>query len=177
MAARVGDDRVLARVIHELGCLALREGDAMRALDLATSAAAAHQSTGPNAGLAASVTVVGRALVALGRPEEAIDHHRRALRIATELAHAHLTRDALEASADALAAVGRPELAAEALGSASAVRARTGVDVAATFGGRSAEGLAASLRDALGADDFDAAFHQGERRAPGELVSVLTPSA
>jgi len=65
-------------------------------------------------------------------------------------------------------------LAAEALGSASAVRARTGVDVAATFGGRSAEGLAASLREVLGADDFDAAFHQGEGRAPGELVSVLT---
>jgi predicted ATPase/DNA-binding SARP family transcriptional activator len=172
LATRLGDRRVLARVVHELGCVALLAGDADRALDLGTNALAAHPTT-PNAGLAAADAAVGRALVALGRAEEAIDHHRRALRTATELGHAFLTREALEGGGVALAAAGRTKAAAEVLGSAAALRERAGFDVGATLGGRAAEELAGRLRDELGPDEFEDAFHDGERRAPRELVGVL----
>jgi tetratricopeptide (TPR) repeat protein len=172
LAARIGDRRVLARVIHELGCVALQAGDAARALELGSSAVAAHPTT-PNAGLAASDVAVGRALVALGRAEDAIEHHRRALRTATELGHALLTREALEGAGLALAAAQRHRAAAEVLGSAAALRQRTGFDISATVGGRAAEELVASLRDVLGPDEFDDAFHGGEVRPPHELVSVL----
>ena len=135
-------------------------------------AIAAHPTT-PNAGLAASDVAVGRALVALGRPEDTIEHHRRALRTATELGHALLTREALEGAGVALAAAQRHRAAAEVLGSAAALRERAGFDIGATVGGRAAEELVASLRDVLGPEEFDDAFHGGEVRSPHELVSVL----
>src|SRR4029079_17523670 len=70
-----GDRRATGAVIHQLGRIALRSGDPVRALDLARQALALHEDVGWKAGIAAAYDAIGRALVAGGRAAEAITEH------------------------------------------------------------------------------------------------------
>ena len=113
-------------MLHQLGRIALRGGDAAGALDLARQALAIHEAIGWKAGLPAAHEAAGRALVAGGRPTEAIAEHRRGLQRAMAFEGARAVAKGLEGLAEALAADGQLEAAAEVLGTAGAARARDG---------------------------------------------------
>jgi predicted ATPase/DNA-binding SARP family transcriptional activator len=175
LAERVGDPRVLGWVDYELANAALRNGNFERAFSLAGQAVDLHVEIGWGEGLAAALAAVGRALVGLDRPTEAIAHHHRALRVATELRQPYAMCDALEGMADALASAERQESAAEVLGCAAATRSRMGVRAYAEMQrGRVVEALEEALRQRLGDRTFEAAFGRGEQLAPSEVTAGLS---
>jgi predicted ATPase/DNA-binding SARP family transcriptional activator len=176
LAERVGDPRVLGWIVYELAAAALRNDDYERAFRLAGKAADIHAEIGWREGLAAALAAVGRALVGLGRPTEAIAYHHRALGMATELRQPYAICDALEGLADALASADKQEPAAEVLGCAAATRARMGVraSYAEIHRGRVVEALEEALRQRLGDRTFVAAFGRGEHLAPSEVTTGLS---
>jgi tetratricopeptide (TPR) repeat protein len=170
LAETAGDRRAVGSILHQLGRIALRSGDADRALDLGRQALAIHEAIGWNEGVGAALDAVGRALVGQGRPVEAQAAHRRSLRVAAELGKPRTVTKAIEGLAGALAASGDPEAAAEVLGSAAALRSRSGVPVNASQR-RVADDLEARVRDRLGDDTFETAFVRGQALAPSDLMA------
>ena len=171
IAERADDRRAVGSIVHQLGRIALRRGDAARALDLARQALAIHEAVGWKAGIAGAHEAVGRALVAQGRASEAVADHRRGLQRALELGASAAIAKALEGLADAVAATGAPETAAEVLGSAAAVRTRSGSPANATHR-RAVQGIEASLRDRLGADAFTVAYRRGQEMSASDAVAA-----
>ncbi len=176
LAERMGDPRVLGWIVYELANAALRNGDFERAFRLAGQAADTHMEIGWREGLGAALASVGRALVGLGRPTEAISCQHRALRLATELRQPYAICVALEGLADALASADDQEPAAEMLGCAAATRARMGVRASSAEmrRGRVVEALEEALRQRLGDRTFEAAFGRGEHLAPLEVTTGLS---
>jgi tetratricopeptide (TPR) repeat protein len=170
-AERAGDPCVLGWILKELADAALRVGNVDDALGLVEESIDILEPTGWNQGLAAALTEVGRALVIKGRLAEAVVHHRRALRTATDLGQPHAIADALEGMAGAYAASGDAQRAAELLGSAAVVRARMTAPKHSLKAGRALDTLAATLRDSLGECDYSGAFARGQRLAPTEVVA------
>ena len=126
-AERAGDRRAIGAMLHQLGRIALRSGDGVRALDLARQALAIHEAVGWKAGIAGAHDAIGRALLAVGRPTEAISAHRRGLRRAVEIGAPQAIANGLEGLAETMAAAGDLDAAAEVLGAAGArQRARGG---------------------------------------------------
>ena len=164
-----GDRRATGAVIHQLGRIALRSGDPVRALDLARQALAIHEDVGWKAGIAAAYDAIGRALVAGGRPAEAITEHRRGLQRAVAFGSPHAVAKALEGLAEAMAEAGDLDRAAEMLGTADALRQDSATPANPTQQ-RAVSSLVASLRDRLGADAVEAARQRGQCRPVSELV-------
>ena len=164
-----GDRRATGAMIHQLGRIALRSGDPVRALDLARQALAIHEAVGWKAGIAAAHDAIGRALVAGGRPAEAITEHRRGLQRAVAFGSPHAVAKALEGLAEAMAEAGDLDRAAEMLGTAGALRQDSATPANPTQQ-RAVSSLVASLRDRLGADAVEAARQRGQCRPVSELV-------
>ena len=167
-----GDRRAVGSIVHQLGRIALRRGDADRALELAQRALAIHEAIGWNEGVAGALEAVGNALVASGHPIEAVASHRRGLQIATELGLPHAITKALEGLAGALAATDDPDTAAEALGSAAALRSRQDVPAHETQR-RAVDVIESRLRERLGEHTFEAAFRRGERLGVRDGVATF----
>ena len=162
VAEAAGDQRAVGSIVHQLGRIALRRGDADRALDLAQRALATHEAIGWNEGVAAALEALGKALVATGQPVEAVAGHRRGLQLGTDLGLPHVITKALEGLAGALAATGNPDAAAEALGSAAAIRSESDVPANETQR-RAVDAIESRLREQLGERAFEAAFRRGEQ--------------
>ena len=174
-AEHVGDPRILGWIIKDIAAAALRVGKVDDALASLEESIDILEPTGWNQGLAAALTEVGRALVAEGRVDEAVVHHRRALRTATDLGQPTAIADALEGMAEASAASGDDQLAAELFGSAAVVRARMTAPKHSRQSGRALETLAARLRDSLGERGYTQAFARGQRLAPTDVIAASTP--
>ena len=144
-------------------------GDPVRALDLARQALAIHEDVGWKAGIAAAYDAIGRALVAGGRPAEAITEHRRGLQRAVAFGSPHAVAKALEGLAETMAEAGDLEGAAEMLGTADALRQDSATPANPTQQ-RAVSSLVESLRDRLGADAVEAARRRGQGRLVSELV-------
>jgi tetratricopeptide (TPR) repeat protein len=172
-AERAGDPCFLGWIVKELADAALRAGAVNQALRLIEESIDILEPTGWNEGLAAALTEVGRALVAEGRVQEALVHHRRALRTATDLGQPYAIADALEGLAEASAASGHHRRAARLLGSATVVRARMSAPKRSLQSGRTLDTLAATLRESLGESGYTEAFRRGQRIAPTEVVAAL----
>jgi predicted ATPase/DNA-binding SARP family transcriptional activator len=170
-ADRAGDRRATGAMLHQLGRIALRAGDATRALDLARQALAIHEAVGWKAGLPAAHDAAGRALVASGRPAEAIAEHRRGLQRAMAFGGARAVAKGLEGLAEAYAADGRLEAAAEILGAAGALRESSAVPANPTQQ-RVVAHIEATLRDALGENGFEAARRRGQRQGPPGVLGA-----
>jgi hypothetical protein len=160
-------------MLHQLGRIALRAGDAAGALDLARQALAIHEAVGWKAGLPAAHEAAGRALVASGRPAEAIAEHRRGLQRAMAFGGARAVAKGLEGLAEALAADDQLEAAAEVLGVAGALRVRSTVAANSTQQ-RVIDDLEAKLRDRLGHDAFQTALRRGQRQRAPDVLSDET---
>ncbi len=184
-AERAGDPCTLGWILKDLSDATLRVGKVDDALALIEESIAILEPTGWSQGLAAALTEVGRALVVKGRVAEAVIHHRRALRTATDLGQPNAIADALEGMAEATAASGDARHAAELLGSASAVRDRMSTSKRSLQSRRVLDTLATRLRDSLGERDYSPAFrarpatgtdrsHRAERRRGGRRVRRLT---
>jgi tetratricopeptide (TPR) repeat protein len=163
----------LGWIVKDLADAALRAGDVDRALELIEESIEILEPTGWHEGLAAALTEVGRALVAEGRVEEAIVHHRRALRTAADLGQPYAIADAVEGIAETVARSGDEQLAVELLGSAAVVRGRMGVPKHSLQYVRSLDALTTTLRHSLGAGRYEEAFARGECRAPTEVVALF----
>jgi predicted ATPase len=176
-AERAGDPCILGWIVKDLADAALRAGEVDAALGLIEESIDILEPTGWNQGLAAALTEVGRALVAEGRIDEAVVHHRRALRTATDLGQPNAIAEALEGMAEAAAASGDDRHAAVLSGSAAAVRARMSASKRSRHAGRAFDTLAGRLRESLGERDYDRAFAQGERLAPTEVIALCDADA
>ena len=163
------DRRATGATVHQLGRIALRSGDPALALDLARQALAIHEAVGWKAGIAAAHDAIGRALVVGGRPAEAITEHRRGLQRAVTAGSSPAVAKSLEGLAEAMAAAGDLEHAAEVLGTAEALRQESATPANPTQQ-RAVSSLVVSLRDRLGADAVEAARRRGQRRPVSELV-------
>ena len=176
-AERTGDPCLLGWIVKDIADAALRAGKVDDALGLIEESIDILEPTGWNQGLAAALTEVGRALVAEDRVAEAVVHHRRALRIATDLGQPNAIADALEGMAEASAASGDDRHAAELFGSAAVVRARMSASKRSLQSGRALDTLAARLRDSLGERDYSRAFARGQRLAPTEVIALYDAAA
>ena len=125
--------------------------------------------SGGKPGLPPLTTAIGRALVASGRPAEAIDEHRRGLQRAVAFGSPRAVAKALEGLAEAMAEAGDLDRAAEVLGTAGALRQDSATPANPTQQ-RAVSSLVASLRDRLGADAVEAALRRGQSRPVSELV-------
>lgn len=96
-AVRTGDPYLLGWIVKDIADAALRVGKVDDALGLIEESIDILEPTGWKQGLAAALTEVGRALVAEDRVTEAVVHHRRALRIATDLGQPYAIADAWQA--------------------------------------------------------------------------------
>ena len=163
------DRRATGAVIHQLGRIALRSGDPARALDLAGQALAIHEAVGWKAGIAAAHDAIGRALVAGGRPAEAITEHLRGLQRAVAFGSPPAIAKALEGLAEAMAEAGDLDQAAEVLGTAGALR-QDSTTTANPRQQRAVSALEASLCERLGAEAVEAARRRGQCRPVSELV-------
>ena len=163
--------------MKDLAAAALRVGKVDDTLELIEESIDILEPTGWNQGLAATLTEVGRALVAEGRVGEALVHHRRALRTATDLGQPSAIADALEGMAEASAASGDDRHTAELSGSAAAVRARMTAPKRSLPSGRALDSLAARLRESLGERDYSRAFARGQRLAPTEVIASYDAAA
>jgi tetratricopeptide (TPR) repeat protein len=171
LAERGGDRRMVGWILLESGLHTLRQGDPQRALELTTEAAEIHEAFRWDPGAIASLGGLGRVLVRLGRTDDAMAHHRRAVRIALQLGHSYSIAEALEAQADAVAARGLDDVAVQLLGAAAALRSKLADrELTAAERSRDVAALDAELRARLGDDGFAAAFRRGQHRAPGELA-------
>ena len=177
MPNAAGDPCVLGWIVKDIADAALRVGKIDDALGLIEESIDILEPTGWKQGLAAALTEVGRALVAEGRVAEAVVHHRRALRTATDLGQPYAIADALEGLAEAFAASGDDRHAAELFGSAAAVRARMSTPKRSLQSGRALDTLAARLRDSLGERDYSQAFARGQRLAPTEVIARYDAAA
>jgi tetratricopeptide (TPR) repeat protein len=162
---------MLGWIVKDIAAVALRVGQVDDALAWIDESIDILEPTGWSEGLAAALTEVGRALVAEGRVDEALVHHWRALRTATDLGHPSAIAEALEATAEASAASGDDRQAAELLGSAAVVRARMSASKRSRHSGRAFDLLAARLGDSLGEREYSRAFGRGERLAPTEVLA------
>jgi tetratricopeptide (TPR) repeat protein len=170
-AESAADPCILGWIIKDQCDAALRRGETDRGLALINEAIGILEPTGWTEGLAAALTAIGRALLAEGRPDEALLHHRRALRTATELGQPYGIAEALEGAAEALAAVDELVSAVELLGAATAVRSRMGAAKRAWHRGRDLDAFGAVLRRSVGTGAYDQAFERGRRTSPTEVVA------
>ena len=170
MASRVGRrPPATGATLHNSG-----ELPCVRAIPpgLSTSPARRWPSTRPSGGKPGSpplTTTIGRALVACGRPAEAINEHRHGLQRAVAFGFHRAVTKALEGLAEAMAEAGDLDRAAEVLGTAGALRQDSATPANPTQQ-RAVSSLVASLRDRLGADAVEAARRRGQRRPVAELV-------
>jgi predicted ATPase len=171
-AERTGDPCIVGWVIKDIADAALRVGKVDDALGLIEESIDILEPTGWNQGLAAALTEVGRALVAEDRIAEAVVHHRRALRTATDLGQPNAIADALEGMAEASAAAGDDRHAAELFGSAAVVRGRMSAPKRSVRTVRALETVTARLRHSLGEPEYARAFARGQRLAPTEVVAM-----
>jgi predicted ATPase/DNA-binding SARP family transcriptional activator len=176
-AERAGDPYLLGWIVKDIADAALRVGKVDEALGLIEESIDILEPTGWKQGLAAALTEVGRALVAEGRVAEAVAHHRRALRTATDLGQPTAVADALEGMAEASAAAGDDRHAAELFGSATVVRARMSAPKRSPQSARALDTLAARLRDSLGELGYSQAFARGERLAATEVIALYDAAA
>ncbi len=169
LAEQADDRRAVGSIIHQLGRIALRAGDADRAADLAHQVLAIHEDVGWTPGIAAAHEAIGRALVAQHRPDDALEHHRHGLRRAIEVGAPAGIAKLLEGLAGAATAAGAPTTGTEALGAASALRITAAVPANATQR-RAVELIERALREQLGDNAYQAAFQQGQVLDPSQIL-------
>jgi hypothetical protein len=173
---RIGDHWSAAYAWGVLGELLLSEGRAAEA-DAAQEASMAHaRAVGSEHLIGLSLNERGLTALALGDGElararyvESVQLHRRVQ-----------NRDGLASCLDGLARLalteGRPELGAEAVGAADAIRDRIRSTVSPLIESLRAP-LLAELDEALGTTAFETARAAGGQRDPDDLIEKLLPSA
>ena len=171
-AERTGDPGALGWILKERSDAALRAGDLDQALKLIDQAVVTFETISSNEGLAVTLTALGRALMVRDRISESLDAHRRALRTATEISVPYAIEEALDGLAEATAAAGDHQRAAELLGTASLVRTQMDPAAKVSHYHDRIEALTASLRKHLGDDVFDVAFARGQDVAPTDVVAT-----
>jgi DNA-binding CsgD family transcriptional regulator len=156
----------LVSIINPTAAVALAQGDVIEARRRADEAVA----VAVGGGMAMALTTRARIAVAQGESEQAERDAREALAVAAAT-DAHLaTPDALECLAGVVGAAGSHREAARLYGAADAIRQTTGIVRFKIYD----DGYAVSvddIRDALGHNDFDAAWAEGAALSTLEAIA------
>ena len=122
-ARRAGDRHVLGIALTQVAQIAIAGGDADAAVSAASEALALQELIGYTEGIISALHVLGQASRLRGDIDEAREHHRRALALASRIGHVAAMCEAVEDLArDEV--VDRPDVAAMLLQAVRAERAR-----------------------------------------------------
>ena len=95
-ARATGDGHIVGIALEQLARVALKNLDPVQASRLVEESLAAHETIGYSEGMLSSLHLLGRADLANDAPQEARQHHLRALSIAVSIGHAAGTIEALD---------------------------------------------------------------------------------
>jgi non-specific serine/threonine protein kinase len=157
----VGDRAGQARAVGSRARLAREQGDLAQARSLVEDALDLFQTVGDDWGFAHALANLGHIKLALADPHGAAAAFRRALEAWRALGNTIDIAECLEGVA-AVVLGAQPQLAAQLLGSAEALRQRSGAPVAAVEERRHAE-LVSRVRSQLRDKSFAVAWHDGRR--------------
>jgi predicted ATPase len=171
LANRIGDRVGAAHVYEGMGLLARRRGDPALAARYHRQALTVYRELGHRTGIrvralpgpvqALSLSNLGYCYEMLGDLAEAERCHREALALAREHGEALSVVLCIDGLASVAAASGQAERAARLLGSAAAIRSRSGTPLVQPERA-DVERVTAAARRSLGGRAFDRAYRQGQ---------------
>jgi tetratricopeptide (TPR) repeat protein len=163
-------DVFVAVANHNLGSVALSEGDLERAVGRYRAALSHYRAAADPYGVALTELYLGFVAIEAGRQDDAAGLLARALPVFQEMRFLQYTAECLEGIAAVAHARGEAEEAARLLGAASAVRERTGAPPSPTLA-RVRERETVSTRAELGESAFAAAWADGRGLREDEAFS------
>jgi predicted ATPase/DNA-binding SARP family transcriptional activator len=165
-----GDRRGHALAVSNLGGIALEGGEYAKAASLSEQAYALFETLEDSEGMAFALVNQGFAALSEHEHERAIALLRQALRRLAELGFRDVIGYCFEGLAAVLAFTGQAEPAARLLGAAEALRDSLGVDLAPAER-ETHEVTAAAVREALGEEQFSAAWRLGRELALDRAIA------
>jgi len=165
-----GDRRGHALAVSNLGGIALEGGEYAKAASLSEQAYALFETLEDSEGMAFALVNQGFAALSEHEHERAIALLRQALRRLAELEFRDVIGYCFEGLAAVLAFTGQAEPAARLLGAAEALRDSLGVDLAPAER-ETHEETAAAVREALGEEQFSAAWRLGRELALDRAIA------
>lgn len=165
-----GDRRGHALAVSNLGGIALERGEYAKAASLSEQAYGLFETLEDSEGMAFALVNQGFAALSEHEHERAIALLRQALRVLAELEFRDVIGYCFEGLAAVLAFIGQADSAARLLGAAEALRESLGVDLAPAER-ETHEETAAAVRQALGEEQFSAAWRLGRELPLAEAIA------
>jgi len=172
----LSDSWAIGVSLNNLGCLASAEGDKLRAREYFTEYLELSRALGDTRGVARSLYNLGEVVYTLGDVVEAQALMAESLSLLQSLGSRDGVVLGIEGIAHAVAAQGRPRQAARLLGAASALRF-TLHDPIRPSQEAEYDQVLATLRDALGAEAFDAVWAEGAALSSHEAIAAALAPA
>jgi predicted ATPase len=171
-----GDSWAIGVSLNNLGCLVSADGDKLEARDYFTQYLDLSRALGDTRGVARALYNLGEVVYALGDVGEAHALMAEALTLLQSLGSRDGVILGIEGIAYAVAAEGRPRQAVRLRGAASALRARLHDPIRPSQRAEYDQALA-TLRDALGAEAFDAVWAEGAALSFDEAIAAALAPA
>jgi predicted ATPase len=168
---RLGEDRFVALLLNNLGIATHGLGDRARARELLDESLALSERLGDARTSARAVDTLGSVALAEGDAASAALQHRRALSMRVELGDREAVATTFEGLARVALAEGRAPVAARLLGQIDALRTELGEPLP-PYERAQFDALAASLREVLGDDAFEAAWAEGGQLTFTDAVAL-----
>ena len=171
----IGDKWGIAFALSILGKVGFEQGDYGRATTLLEKSLAIRREIEDKWGIAASLNYLGNVIREQGDYEQASRFYEESLDLRREIGDKYGITECLVGLAGAARADGRPESAAQLLGAAESLRQDIDVPLSSFYRDEYDKNVA-TLRSALGHEEFERAWAEGKAMSLEQAIAVATQS-